>query len=245
MSEIEIVGGLLDHYTPVPNDLFRTPGIKSRAVHVYGNLRSNRSGWKTNTRNVAESTGLNRRTVMDAINDLIELGYVERIATAGKDGEFSSYKYRVFDRPRGAENAPGDVVQKVHQDVVQKMHQAPGAKSAPLKKNSFKKNNKEEQPPNPQRGDHRLPDNWEPSEDQLTRLAEKHPTINLAAEADKFRDYWLSQTGAKARKKDWGRAFSVWVGRARPSWQDTRNQQLARVEAWAPRTGILDQEAQF
>ena len=245
MSEIEIVGGLLDHYTPVPNDLFRTPGIKSRAVHVYGNLRSNRSGWKTNTRNVAESTGLNRRTVMDAINDLIELGYVERVAIAGKDGEFASYKYRVFDSPRGAENAPGDVVQKMHRDVVQKVHQVPGAESAPIKKNSFKKNNKEYYPPNPPGGTHRLPDDWQPSQDLIADISKKHPGVDLTSEAIKFRDYWHQAAGATSVKKDWDRAFRNWVRKVKPSWQDRRNAELAQADVWSPRTGIIDQEAPF
>ena len=149
MSEIEIVSGLLDHYTPIPNDMFRTPGIKSRAIHVFGNMRSNRSGWKTNTRAVAESTGLNRKTVMDALNDLIEMGYVERIMVPGVAGQFATYKYRVFDRPaRKADTVPG--VENGPGDLVQKTDRAPGPKNGPIKKNSSKKTNKEEPPIVPQ-----------------------------------------------------------------------------------------------
>ena len=135
MGEIEIVGGLLDHYVQLPNDIFRTPGIKSRAVHVYGNLRSNRSGWQTNTRQVAEVTGLSHNTVMSAINDLIELGYVERTEIPGEGGQFSSYKYRVFDRRN------------------QNLGTVPDLKIESYKNNSFKKTKEEDYSPIVPQGD--------------------------------------------------------------------------------------------
>lgn len=146
MSEIEIVGGLLDHYVQLPNDIFRTPGIKSRAVHVYGNLRSNRTGWQTNTRQVAEVTGLSHNTVMSAINDLIELGYVERTEIPGEGGQFSSYRYRVFDRRNQIVGTVPDA--KIESgNLTQKLSQAPDAKIESYKKNSFKKTKEEDQPP--------------------------------------------------------------------------------------------------
>lgn len=152
MSEIEIVGGLIDQYVQVPNDIFRTPGIKSRAVHVYGNLRSNRSGWETNTRRVAEVTGLSHNTVMAAINDLIDLGYVERIEIPGEGGQFSSYKYRVFDHRKQILGAVPDL--KIESgNLTQKLSQAPDAKIESYKKNSFKKTKEEDQPPISPKGD--------------------------------------------------------------------------------------------
>lgn len=146
MSEIEIVGGILEGYTQVPNELFRTPGIKSRAVHVFGNLRSNRSGWNTNTRNVAESTGLSHNTVMAAVNDLIDLGYIHRVKIPGENGRFPTYRYRVFDyRAQKVGTAPD--VENESGNLTQKVSQAPDAKSESYKKNSFKKTKEEDHTP--------------------------------------------------------------------------------------------------
>ena len=152
MSEIEIVGGLLDHYVQLPNDIFRTPGIKSRAVHVYGNLRSNRSGWQTNTRQVAEITGLSHNTVMSAINDLIELGYVERVEVPGEGGRFPSYKYRVFDRRNQKLGAVPDL-EIESGNLTENLSPAPDLKIESYKKNSFKKTKEEDYPPIVPQGD--------------------------------------------------------------------------------------------
>lgn len=39
-------------------------------------------------------------------------------------------------------------------------------------------------------------------------------TERIEAEAQKFRDYWLAESGAKASKLDWDRAFNNWLRRA-------------------------------
>ena len=145
MSEIEIVGGLMEHYTQVPNEIFRTPGIRSRAVHVFGNLRSHRSGWKTNIRNVAKSTGLSNNTVMAAINDLIELGYIEREKIPGTAGRFDTYKYRVLDTPRLKKEDRPEPYQEVRQEPSQNVSQEPVSKSKTLKKNPSKNTKREDQ----------------------------------------------------------------------------------------------------
>lgn len=54
----------------------------------------------------------------------------------------------------------------------------------------------------------RLPENWSPSEDHLRegdRIGLSRSQVGDIAE--EFRNYWLSEGGARARKIDWGRAF--------------------------------------
>lgn len=188
MSEIEIMGGLLDGYTQIPNEMFRTPGIKSRAVHVYGNLRSHRSGWKTNVRNVADSTGLSKPTVMGAIDDLIGMGYITRTKVPGEGGRFASYKYRVFDTPvkkvdQGSTESPGQ--ECLPGNPVKKVDQAPGKESLPIKKTLSKKTNEEDHSPLiPQGGD-------------------DHPS------ADRFDEFWEvvpKKVGKQAARKAWAKA---------------------------------------
>ncbi|RVT91390.1 hypothetical protein EOD42_22305 [Rhodovarius crocodyli] len=63
---------------------------------------------------------------------------------------------------------------------------------------------------------HFLPADWSPRLDDLTLAATKG--LDGQAEATSFRDYWMSEGGARAKKRDWDAAFRVWLGRSsRPS----------------------------
>lgn len=150
MSEIEIMGGVMDHYTQIPNEIFRNPSLKSRAVHVFGNLRSNRSGWKTSIRNVAASTGLNKETVMNAIHDLMDAGYITRTPVPGKNGQFDTYKYQVYDVPRPENPDRPDPSGKSVQAPSGNSGQGTVRKIRTHKKNSSKKNSKNNPPVVPQ-----------------------------------------------------------------------------------------------
>ena len=244
MSEIEIVGGLMEHYTQVPNEIFRTPGIRSRAVHVFGNLRSHRSGWKTNIRNVAQSTGLSNNTVMAAINDLIELGYIERQELPGARGRFATYKYRVLDVPCLKNEDRKEPSQKVRQEPSQKVRQEPVSKSKTLKKNSSKNTTKEDQregasapaadappPATSKRLARELPENWRPDPHVWEQMAQQRPDVDLELEHAKFCDYWPSQPGSRSRKKDWNATWRNWIRNARAA-QSGGGQSKNTLEAW-------------
>lgn len=46
------------------------------------------------------------------------------------------------------------------------------------------------------------------------------PTVNMAAETAKFRDYWVAQGGQRGRKLDWVATWRNWMRKAaedRPS----------------------------
>lgn len=63
----------------------------------------------------------------------------------------------------------------------------------------------------------RLPTDWRPSADDIAFVTSKHPGVNWIAEAEKFRDYWHAQTGAKATKADWPATWRNWIRNARPT----------------------------
>lgn len=67
----------------------------------------------------------------------------------------------------------------------------------------------------------RLPDDWQPTEADIGFCRTKRPDLDPAEVAEKFRDHWHGQPGAKGRKADWSATWRNWVrgekpGRASP-----------------------------
>ncbi|HHH46715.1 MAG TPA: hypothetical protein ENK53_06880 [Thiotrichales bacterium] len=61
----------------------------------------------------------------------------------------------------------------------------------------------------------RLPPDWQPSEDGLRFAASVGlPPDRVRLEAERFRDYWIAQTGARARKRDWAATWRNWCRKA-------------------------------
>lgn len=231
-----------DHYSLIPNGLVRNPDISLPAKGLYLYLRSHREGWEMSGERIAQAVGVSRMTVNRYLVDLEEAGYLVREQTTGEDGTFKSSCYTVLCTPLIKNESTEEPCNKspyTEKPVNGEMLQH-------KKTNSSKKTNpKEDQAPQPPEGAHRLPDDWRPSQDLIADLLKKHPGVDLASEATKFRDYWHQAAGATSVKKDWDKAFRNWVRKAKPSWQDKRNAELAQAEAWSPRTGIIDQEAPF
>jgi hypothetical protein len=59
----------------------------------------------------------------------------------------------------------------------------------------------------------RLPEDWEPSDDDIAFCKTKRPDLNVRDVADEFRDYWVSVAGAKGKKQDWPATWRNWVRR--------------------------------
>jgi hypothetical protein len=58
---------------------------------------------------------------------------------------------------------------------------------------------------------HRLPEDWYPSDRLLEMFATKWPMVDRDFEIDQFINYWHAEGKTKA---DWDRAFQVWMNRA-------------------------------
>lgn len=57
-----------------------------------------------------------------------------------------------------------------------------------------------------------IPDDWMPDFEFSDKVGLSRPMAVI--EADKFRDYWIAATGAKARKKDWQATWRNWCRNA-------------------------------
>lgn len=72
------------------------------------------------------------------------------------------------------------------------------------------------QKPNSARGC-RLPEDWTLTGPDLAfALSKGHSEADIAEIFEKFTNYWWSATGAKATKRDWHKAWKVWVLNTRP-----------------------------
>lgn len=106
-----------DDFTLVSNTLMRDPDLTDRAKAVYLYMRSHRTGWQLNTSTIAEALGRSRNTIMSAINDLIEAGYVERVQGRIGDGKFGTVEYIVHSVARCANSEQrGDGAQELNTD---------------------------------------------------------------------------------------------------------------------------------
>lgn len=57
----------------------------------------------------------------------------------------------------------------------------------------------------------RLPADWVPSDDDFDFCAKERADLAPLDVADRFRDYWIAQPGAKGRKLDWSATWRNWV----------------------------------
>ena len=65
----------------------------------------------------------------------------------------------------------------------------------------------------------RLPNDWQPNDEDIQFCKTNRPDLNHAAIADAFRDYWIAVAGAKGRKLDWPATWRNWIRnqKAQPS----------------------------
>src|SRR5699024_12770102 len=88
------------------------------------------------------------------------------------------------------------------------------------KTNSFKKNNnlKEDY------GASRISDDFYPK--NFETLSKKYPSLDLDFVLEEFKAYWLSNTTAKAKQKNWDRTYAVWCSRQKP--KHNNQQQMSK-----------------
>lgn len=57
----------------------------------------------------------------------------------------------------------------------------------------------------------RLPEGWQPKEEDVLLMREHFPSLDLKLETHAFRDYWRSVAGAKGKKSDWDATWRNWI----------------------------------
>lgn len=67
----------------------------------------------------------------------------------------------------------------------------------------------------------RLAKDWKPSNEMLVFCKTNRPDLDPMIVADSFRDYWLSQPGAKGVKLDWDATWRNWVRNQKQGYKQT------------------------
>lgn len=57
----------------------------------------------------------------------------------------------------------------------------------------------------------RLPADWLPTDGDVTFCKTERPDLRVSEVADRFRDHWIAQPGAKGQKVDWNATWRNWV----------------------------------
>lgn len=111
-SRIKRVGTKLGKdFVVIPNALARDAKLTPRAKAVALYLWSLPDGWELNTESIAVAVGLNKRTVLAGIDDLIEARWLKRDELANDSGQIFGYVYviqqsRRFGADFGTKSAP-------------------------------------------------------------------------------------------------------------------------------------------
>jgi hypothetical protein len=58
---------------------------------------------------------------------------------------------------------------------------------------------------------YRLPEDWQPRENDIQVMREHFPEIDLKLETHAFRDYWAGISGSRAKKSDWDATWRNWI----------------------------------
>lgn len=92
---IHVTGKIEDHFAQIPNVVFRNPELSPRAVVVLGNILTHTERFTLTTTVIAEQTGMNRKTVAAALEDLEKIGYITRRKNPPENGRFAPDDYEV------------------------------------------------------------------------------------------------------------------------------------------------------
>lgn len=179
---------------------------------------------------IAAWTGQGDKTVRDHLDALERDGIISRVRSRRQDGTLSRYRFIIHSeqlRPNEddcnqrrispvADFASGENFHSPAADFA--AHKPPI--EPPLRDNNsagardVSRSHSKPKPKTPSKGGYIDPD-WRPGEAGLAYATEHGLSAERAShEAERFRDYWLQQDGARARKRDWSAAWREWVRRA-------------------------------
>lgn len=200
-----------DHYTLIPNSLSRSSTIPPRAKVVYIYLKSHRDGWDITTERVADALGMSKETVVKAIQDLVDAGYVRREKIRGDGGLYSGWEYEVL-------SWPVTTVGKTDHGKSPWSDKSDVGESRPHKKtNSSKKTNEEEdQPPVVPQGTaakkprHRITEDWTPRPEVVQQMTAECPGVDQEHELAQMRDHFLAKGTTST---DWNLNYRGWIRR--------------------------------
>lgn len=198
---------LYDRWSPIPDDPRYIAGVCGVSVRRWNAIRSK---------------------LIEAGKIIIHDGHIDNHrAEKERENELKRAKERSESGAKGgkksAENKPDvnetndlDQAKLGHTHAFQKPEvRIPLSSLRSERERAPEKNlDREKKKPNPKNAA-RLPENWRPSEaDVCFAQREGLGSSRIQREADKFRDYWIQQPDAKARKKDWSATWRNWIRNA-------------------------------
>lgn len=187
-------------FTQLPNEWLRDGRITLKARGLLALLMSHNPGWSVSINSLIEQNREGRDSLKAAVAELEAYGYLKRdqAREAGKFGEAiwvtqSPWAEKPLTEKPLTENP---------------LTENPHPKNTNIK-NTKVKNTRE----GSTKGAHRLPQDWQPSEESIATMVEHFPWVDVKLETHKFKDYWQAAT-KNAMKKDWEAAYRNWIRRA-------------------------------
>ena len=217
-------------FAAVPNWIVRDELIHPHAKLTYLVLSSHtgRSGtWEMGHAQIATEAGVSVSAVQRALKELRDLGVIDW--TTQREGMGNRYWISSFDQSEGP-NASVTVTEPIgHPD---RTHRSEG----PTKKNPKKNPKKETSLRSVSMRGSRLPESFKPTQ-ELHAWADSRliPRGFQMEQTERFVDYWLAATGARAVKADWAATWRNWIRRAWETdgarWQKATSKD--NPETWA------------
>lgn len=193
-------------FAAVPTWMIRDSSIRRSAVLVYASLAS-RSGYGAifpSQETIAEESGCSVRTVRTALQELEELGVVQRTSRRKAGGKANAQTTAYTIHPNGHAAIVADPSERPEEAIGNQAHPIPLIEI---------ENRDRENTPRPKKVKaHALPEEWSPTPEHRAKAAERG--VDVAVEAEAFRLH-AEANGRLAVK--WNAAFSQWLLRARPS----------------------------
>jgi DNA-binding transcriptional regulator YhcF (GntR family) len=183
-------------------------GLSSTALKLYIVL-ARFADWETGIAfpsrdTLADRIGSTPKTIDRLVKELVDAECIEKQSR----GRYASAKYRVFQvDPRGTKMSEVETEMsgegtKMSSRLDKNVHLTITNEQEPLK----------QEPLNVERPkkEHRIPDDWKPSNDLLALFATKWPDLDPEVDVETFTLYWQSRT---ERRADWDKTFVVWMNK--------------------------------
>lgn len=188
-----------DPFTRVPNTAVNDERLDLKARGLLLLMLSLPDHWVFRERHLAEKAGVGREQIRTAMGKLIDAGYVVRRREA-TDGKPPIVVTEVYDTAQDAEVGNPEVGKSDRRET------------RPISNKPLRETKKSSKP--------RLTamtEDWQPKTENLDRIREKHPHLDIQREIENFRDHYISKGEKRA---DWNASLRTWMRNAE-KWSKT------------------------
>lgn len=217
-----------DNFTIMPNEWARDKQLTRRARGLLLELLSHREGWEISVNSLVNNGQEGRDAIRKTLKELEDNGYLKRSQGRDDNHRFGATNFILCDPadsiPVDGFSGAGESAPPVDGFSVDGF--SVDGETAHKEDYSSQKTI-DEKTRAPKRA-HALPDDWIPDREVIDAMKEKFPSVDMAAEHEKFTDHFRS-TGKPM--KDWNAAWRNWIRRStnfsRPNYQKPNNTERA------------------